>query len=272
MEIQSDKMPIMSLVNGVYTILFRQPMTFVRAGFFPFVLVFLTMLWETPKSWGPEGYYGMRLIEGLMMLAFWAFYAVQLQRFILKGPFEGAATFLPRLNLREWRFAKASFFVMMPLTLFDFWFEQPLFYHQPDLLVMGGITALDGVSMHLYASLALGWILQLFAFTLPAIAEDDPRTLLQLLTLSFNGLRTDFSRLFVASLLVALPVWVLAFILRLILHMPVFTQLAMQDAATGLVWNTLFILLETLKAFVGGGLLAMLWALAYGRWRGRHVG
>lgn len=266
-----DKLPVFALVNGVYAVLFRNPMIFVRAGLFPFLLLLAINLWHTPQSWGQEAFYGIRVIEWLMILALWTFYAVQLQRFVLKGSFEGATSFLPKLNLREWRFFKASVLVLMPLTIFAFWFDQPLFFHQPDVLVMGGITALDGVSLHLYASLFLGWIMQVFAFVLPAIAEDNPRPARDLFAMSFNALRQDFTRLFAASVLVALPLWVAVFILRLVLHMPIFTQLAMGDEASALVWNLLFLTLETAKTFIGGGLLAMLWALAYGRTRGRHV-
>jgi len=266
-----DKLPVLSLVNGVYAVLFRNPMIFVRAALFPFLLTLLINIWHTPQSWGPESFYGIRILQWLLLLGLWTFYAVQLQRFVLKGSFEGAASFLPKLNQREWRFFKASVLVVIPLTFFAFWFDQPLFFHQPDVLVMGGITALDGISIHLYASLFLGWIMQIFAFVLPAIAEDDPRRTRDLFTLSFNALRQDFTRLFAASLLVVLPLWVGVFILRLVLHMPVFTQLAMADEASALVWNLIFLTLETAKTFIGGGLLAMLWALAYGRTRGRHV-
>jgi len=272
MEKQADnKLPVLALVNGVYAVLSRNPMILLRAGLFPFLITLLVGLWHTPQSWGPQGFYAMRVLEWGLMIGLWTFYAVQLQRFFLKGGFDGAVSFLPKLNWREGRFAQASILVTLPLTLFAFWFDQPLFFHQPDVLVMGGITALDGISTHLYASLFLGWLMQLFAYVLPALAEDDPRPLKDLFAMSFHHLRTNFSRLFAASLLVVLPVWIAAFILRLVLHMPVFTQLAMGDEASTLVWNLLFLTLETLKFFIGGGLLAMLWALAYGRTRGQHV-
>jgi len=266
-----QKLPVMALVNGVFSVIGRNPLILVRAGLFPLLLTLLINLWHTPDSWGVEAFYAMRVVEWLLLIALWTFYAVQLQRFVLKGPMDGAASFLPKLNIREWRFAQASFIVVLPLSLFAIWFDQPLFFHQPDILVMGGITALDGISEHLYASLIIGWLTQLMAFVLPAIAEDDTRSLKDLLTASFNTLRTHFSRLFAASLMVVLPVWALAFILRLVLHMPFFTQMAMQSDASALGWNLISLALEILKAFIGGGLLAMLWALAYGRMRGQNV-
>ncbi|WP_135080968.1 hypothetical protein [Terasakiella sp. SH-1] len=266
-----DKLPILATVNGVYAVLMRNPMVMVRAGLFPFALVFLLSLWQTPQEWGQSGYYGLRVVEWLLIIGLWTFYAGQLQRFVLKGAMAAQVSFLPKLNGREWKYALTSSLVFLPLTGFAFWFDQPLFFHQPDLLVMGGITALDGISGHLYASLFLGWFTQLMAYSLPAIAEDDPRSIKSLLAASFSGLRKDFSRLFAASILVVLPLWGLVFILRLMLHMPFFTQMAMGDEASALAWNLMFLALETLKVFVGGGLLAVLWALAYGRWRKRDV-
>ncbi|SCA57084.1 membrane hypothetical protein [Candidatus Terasakiella magnetica] len=266
-----EKMPILAMVNGVYAVLSRNPMILLRAGLFPFLLVFLIALWSTPKSWGVESYYALRVVEWGLMVAFWTFYASQLQRFVLKGSMDGAVSFLPKLNAREGKYALASGLIFLPLSAFALWFDQPLFFHQPDILIMGGITALDGVSAHLYASLIVGWLIQLFAFVLPAITEDDPQSIKQLMRNSFHGLRHDFSRLFAASLVVVLPIWVLTFILRLVLHMPFFTRMAMGDDSSALAWNLIFIALETFKAFVGGGLLAMLWALAYGRWRNRNV-
>ena len=38
-----DKLPVFALVNGVYAVLFRNPMIFVRAGLFPFLLLHI---WE----------------------------------------------------------------------------------------------------------------------------------------------------------------------------------------------------------------------------------
>lgn len=266
---QDNKLPILALVNGVFAVAKRNPMLFVRAGLFPFVLLILTGLWQTPESWGKAGYYALRSVEWVLVLGFWTFYANQLQRYVLKGAMEGAASFLPKLNIREARYALASILVFSPLTLFAFWYDQPLFFHQPDLVVMGGMTAIEGGGELLYASLFLGWLTQLFAFVLPAIAEDDVRSLPKLFQMSFETLRQDFSRLFAASLLVVLPVWLFVAMVRLVLHMPFFTQMAMADDASAVAWNLIFFALETFKIFVGGGLLAMLWALAYGRMKGQ---
>ncbi len=268
-DLKQDKLPIVALVIGVKAVVRRNPMVMVRAGLFPFLLLFVIGLWQTPESWGKVGYHAMRSIEWVLVLGLWTFYAVQLQRYVLKGAMGGAASFLPKLNKREGRFALASIMVLSPLSLFAFWYDQTLFFNQPDLVLMTGLTAMDGTAELLYSSLFLGWLTQLFAFVLPAIAEDDKRSLPELFQMSFASLRQDFSRLFAASLLVVLPVWLLVAILRFILHMPFFTQMALADDASGIAWNLIFYALETLKVFVSGGLLAMLWALAYGRMRGR---
>jgi len=270
-DIKQDKLPILALVNGVYAVIARNPMIVVRAGLFPFLLLLTIGLWQTPESWGSFGFHAIRSVEYVIIIALWTFYASQLQRFVLKGPMDGAASFLPKLNKREGKYAIASIMVMSPMTVFAFWYEQPLFFSQPDLVVMGGMTAIEGTSELLYASLFVGWIMQIFAFVLPAIAEDDVRRLPKLFGMSFDILRTEFSRLFAASLLVVLPVWLLVAMIRLILHMPFFTQMAMADDASALAWNLIFFALETLKVFLSGGLLAMLWALAYGRTRGKNV-
>ncbi len=261
-------MPILPLVNSVYATLFRNPMVLFRAGLLPFLLLLTIGLWQTPESWGAIGFQAMRSVEWLLMLGLWTFYAGQLQRFILKGPMEGAVSFLPKLNMREARYALASIFVTAPFSAFAFWYDQPLFFHQPDLVVMGGMTAIEGTGELLYASLFVGWVTALFACVLPAISADDPRKMFAIFAGSFETLRKDFSRLFAASLLVVLPVWLLVGMIRLVLHMPVFTQMAMADEASALAWNLIFFALESLKVFLGGGLLAMLWALAYGRLKG----
>ena len=267
-DLKPQKMPILSLVVGVKAIVRRNPMMMVRAGLFPFLLLFVIGLWQTPESWGKLGYHAVRSVEWVLVLGLWTFYAVQLQRYVLKGAMGGATSFLPKLNMRERRFAIASILVLSPMSLFAFWYDQHLFFHQPDLVLMTGLTAMDGTAELLYSSLFLGWLTQLFAYVLPAISEDDKRSLPQLFQMSFEALRHDFSRLFAASLLVVLPVWLLVAILRFVLHMPFFTQMAMADDASAVAWNLIFFALETLKVFVSGGLLAMLWALAYGRSKG----
>ncbi|NVJ92897.1 MAG: hypothetical protein HWE34_14640 [Methylocystaceae bacterium] len=268
-NIREHKLPVLAMVNGVYAILMRNPMILLRAGLFPFLLLVVIGFWTTPPSWGAVGFQAMRSVEWILVLGLWTFYAGQLQRFVLKGPMNGAVTFLPQLNMREARYALASIFALAPLSVFAFWYDQPLFFNQPDLVIMGAMTALEGKGELLYAGLFLGWITQLFAFVLPAVAEDDERKIGQLLAASFEALRQDFSRLFAASLLVVLPVWLLFAMIRLVLHMPIFTQMAMADDASALAWNLIFFTLETLKVFLCGGLMAMVWALAYGRMRGK---
>lgn len=264
-----DKLPILALVNGVYAILKRHPMVMFRAGLLPFLLMFVIGLWQTPPAWGDVGFQLMRSVEWALLLGLWTFYALQLQRFILKGPLEGAVSFLPKLNMREARFALASIFVGAGFAVFAFWYEQPLFFHQPDLVVMGGMTAIEGKGELLYAALFVGWLTQVFAFVLPAIAVDKPDSLIRIFAVSYETLRRDFSRLFAASLMVVLPVWLFITLIRLVLHMPYFTQWAMADDASALAWNLIFYGLESLKVFISGGLLAMLWALAYGRMKGK---
>lgn len=265
---QKPQLPVMALVNGVFAVLKRNPMLMVRAGFFPFVLLVILGLWETPDHWGKTGYYALRIVEWLLSVALWTFYANQLMRFVLKGPMQGAAQFLPRLDGRELRFGQASLIVALPISLFAFWYEQPLFFAQPDMVIMGAMTALDGLGELLYASLFIGWLMQLMAFVLPLLSVGDRRPLKDLFVLSFKMLRNDFTRLFWASLLVALPVWLFIGLIRLVLHMPVFTQLAIGDPAAAVAWNLTFFVLETLKVFWAGGMLAILWALAFGRMKG----
>lgn len=262
-----DKMPIFPLVNGVLSVIRRNPKLLLRAGLFPYLLLFAIGLWSTPESWGPIGYYAIRALELVLVICLWTFYASQLQRFVLKGPVEGAAHFLPKLNKTELRFGLTSLIILAPFSAFAIWYDQPLFFHQPDLLIMGGMTAMDGTGELLYTSLFAGWIIQIYAFILPAIADDDERSFIELCTLSFHAMRNDFSRLFASSLLVVLPVWLLFTMLRTLLYSSIFRQMALADDASALVWNLVFFAFETLNVFLGGGLLAMLWALAYGRWR-----
>ncbi|NVK19231.1 MAG: hypothetical protein HWE30_11090 [Methylocystaceae bacterium] len=265
---QTKSLPILPLVNGVYAVLARNPMLMVRAGLLPFLLLLTIGLWQTPKEWGDVGFQAMRSVEWVLLLGLWTFFALQLQRFVLKGPVQGAAGFLPKLDMREARFALASIFVMAPVSAFAFWYDQPLFFHQPDLVVMAGMTAIEGRGELLYAALFVGWVTQLFGYVLPAVAQEDGRKLFVIFSQSFEKLRKDFSRLFAATILVVLPVWVLVALVRLVLHMPFFTQMAMADEASALAWNLIFFALESFKVFVSGGLMAMLWALAYGRNKG----
>lgn len=269
LEKKQQPLPILALVNGVYAVLARNPMVMVRAGLFPFLLLLVIGLWQTPEEWGEVGFQAMRSVEWVLLLGLWTFYANQLQGFVLKGPVSGAVSFLPKLNATEARFALASVFVMVPISAFAFWYDQPLFFHQPDLLVMGGMTAIEGKGELLYAALFVGWVSQLFAFVLPAVVSGDQRKLLAIFAQSFEVLRSDFSRLFAASILVVLPVWVFVTLVRMVLHMPFFTQMAMADEASALAWNLIFFALESFKIFVSGGLLAMIWALAFGRMRGQ---
>lgn len=262
-----EQMPIFPLVNAVLGVLRRNPKLLLRAGLFPFLLLFIIGLWTTPESWGSAGYYAIRGLELVLVVCLWTFYTMQLQRFVLKGPIEGAASYLPKLNKTELRYGLVSFIILTPFSAFAIWYDQPLFFHQPDLLIMGGMTAMDGAGQLLYTSLFAGWIVQIYAFVLPAIAEGDKRSFIQLCTLSFHALRNDFSRLFASSLLVVLPVWVFFTLLRVALYSSSLSELALQDNASALVWNLAFFALETLNVFLSGGLMALLWALTYGRWR-----
>jgi hypothetical protein len=60
--------------------------------------------------------------------------------------------------------------------------------------------------------------------------------------------------------------------LRIVLHSSIFANMALANDANALAWNLVFIALETLNVFLSGGLLAMLWALAYGRSRTKDRG
>lgn len=260
------KLPIIALVDGVFRIILRNPMLFVRAGLFPFILLFIISLWTTPQDWDSASFYAVRTIEWLFLIALWTFFTSQLQRFVLKGPLDGSASFLPKLNKTEAKFAFASMLILLPFSAFAFWYDQPLFLHQPDLLIMGSMTAMNGIGDLLYTGLFAGWIVQIFAYVLPAIAQGDTRSILKLCSLSIEALRLDSSRLFAASLLVVLPVWLASTFLRILLHTSFITQMALSSDANALAWNLTLTLLETLNVFLSGGLLAMLWALAYGRW------
>lgn len=265
---QTKQLPILPLVNGVYAVLARNPMMMVRAGLLPFLLLLTIGLWQTPKDWGPVGYQAMQSVEWVLMLGLWTFFAIQLQRFVLKGPVHGAVGFLPKLDMAEARFALASIFVSAPISAYAFWYDQPLFFNLPDMLALFGMTALEGKSEMLYAALFVGWVTQLFAFVLPSVVSGQGEKLFVIFARSFEVLRKDFSRLFAASILVVLPVWLFVFFLRMVLQAQFFVELAMADEANALAWNFMFEALGAFKVFVCGGLLAMLWALAYGRNKG----
>lgn len=268
--VERPRLGIMPLVKAVYVLLKRHFASFAKAAFLPFVMVWIIGLWQTPDEWGALGLYGMRAVEYGLYLAFWTFFAIRIQTFVLKGPLEGqGGGLLPRLDMRERRFAIASACVFFPVSAYAFYFNQPLFFHMPDLVVLASITALDGYSTAIYVGLFAGWLTQIFAYVLPALALDDQQPIPEQLWKSFEALRLDFSRLFGAALLVSLPVWLGFAVLRILLHAPVFTQAALNDEATAMVWNLSLYTLETVKVFVGGGVLAILWALAFGRSQGR---
>lgn len=265
--IQNQPLPIMALVNGTFAAVLRNPMNIFRACLFPALLTVLIMQWQSPEAWGAVGYHLTRALEWVLLLWLWTASACQLQRFFLQGPMTGATRFLPRLDRTEGRFMLLSILVILPYTLFAVWYQQPLYLHQPDLIIMGSITALDGTGELLYASLVVGWATQLLAYSLPMIADGDRRSPWLILGASFHALRHDFSRLFAASLLVALPIWAFFALARMILHMPAITAWALQDEGGALVWSFASVALEAIKIFLSGSSLAILWSLAYGRWR-----
>jgi len=260
-------LPIMAMVNATFRTALQNPLAFLRACLFPALLTILIAQWQSPPDWGVMGYHLSRIVQWGILLWLWTASARQIQRFLLKGPMQGATGFLPRLDAIEGRFLILSILVSLPFTVFAFWYEQPIYLHQPDLLVMGSMTALEGSGLLLYSSLAAGWVTQLMAYALPMIADGDQRPLRTILRTAFESVRQDFSRLFAASLLVVLPLWLFIALVRMILHLPDVTHWALQDETAGLIWSIALISLEAFKVFIGGTILAILWALAYGRTR-----